>query len=129
MIKLNKLIFRKFSTNQKDSDFYDFVIKNLNKNSSTYQENEKNRKKTNFKNDDKKSNENSSFFNDNSKIFKERNYFKLKHNILTPRIQNDMNLLKLKEGFSSNELRQKYLSLAKMYHPDVVSNDKHVKII
>jgi hypothetical protein len=93
-------------------------MKNLNKNRSEGKERSKAK--------DSKSKENQE--KSEKKFFsKERNYFKLKDNILSPKIRNDMQILKLNEGFSSNELKQKYLSLAKLYHPDVIKNDKHVK--
>ena len=37
-----------------------------------------------------------------------------------------MMILKLQDGFTSNDLRQKFLSLAKLYHPDVLNSDSDV---
>lgn len=99
------------SKHQNSNDFYDFIINNLNKNR---------------KHNDSNTKSNKSNLGNDSKFFKEKNYFKLKHNILSPKIKTDMQLLKLKEDFSPIELRQKYLSLAKLYHPDIIKNDKHV---
>ena len=122
MLNKNKSIIKKFCQKaNRQSDFYEFVMKNLNKNAEKENLNTDNKKKKKFSQEEQKD-ENK----ENSRFFKERNYFKLKENILSPKIIQDMQILKLKEGFSENELRQKYLSLAKLYHPDVLNNDKHV---
>jgi hypothetical protein len=122
MLNKNKSIIKKFCQKaNRQSDFYEFVMKNLNKNAEKENLNTDNKKKKKFSQEEQKD-EN----RENSRFFKERNYFKLKENILSPKIIQDMQILKLKEGFSENELRQKYLSLAKLYHPDVLNNDKHV---
>lgn len=123
MLYKNKSIIKKFCQKaNRQSDFYEFVMNNLNKNTEKENLNtdEKKKKKNFFKEEQKEENK------DKSQFSKERNYFKLKENILSPKIIKDMQILKLKDGFSENELRQKYLSLAKLYHPDVISNDKHV---
>jgi hypothetical protein len=122
MLNKNKSIIKKFCQKaNRQSDFYEFVMKNLNKNADKENLNNDQKKKKKFFQEEQKD-ENK----ENSRFFKERNYFKLKENILSPKIIQDMQILKLKEGFSENELRQKYLSLAKLYHPDVLTNDKHV---
>lgn len=122
MLNKNKSIIKKFcQKSNRQSDFYDYVIKNLNKNAEKEKINTGERRKRNFYKEEEKVED-----HEKSRFFQEKNYFKLKENLLSPKIKHDMQLLKLKDGFSENELRQKYLSLAKLYHPDVISNDKHV---
>ena len=116
---LNIFFSKKFSKISKpETDFYDFIINNMNKNSKTNETNENSRLNSKFETNKEQTNT----------FFKEKNYFKLKDKVLSPRIKQDIVLLKLKEEFTTNELRQKFLALAKLYHPDLRKSDKKVKI-
>ena len=112
---LNTIIFNFSQKSNPDSEFFDFVMNNLHKNTESSES--QSSKRTKF---EAKSGKGSSSFT------KEKNYFKLKDKILSPKVKQDMIILKLQEGFTTNELRQKFLSLAKLYHPDVIKTDKHV---
>ena len=113
LIKVVKKLFNQKS--KIDSEFFDFIMNNLNKDSG--KSNPKSKRTHKFEEQPEK---------DKYKFSKEKNYFKLKDKILSPKIKHDMMILKLQDGFTSNDLRQKFLSLAKLYHPDVLNSDSDV---
>lgn len=56
------------------------------------------------------------------KINQSRNFISQRKN-LSSNVQNELQYFKLKDDFKLDDLRKKYLFLAKLYHPDSVKND------
>ena len=52
-------------------------------------------------------------------------YFQSKRNDLVKIFKNDLHYFKFDENVKSIDIKQKYLHLAKLYHPDLRAHDKH----